>query len=40
MVAFLVDPKLDEVNHDGTAAGETDFSWVCTVEAARRRYFG
>ena len=26
--------------HDGTAAAETYFSWVCTVEAARRRHFG
>jgi hypothetical protein len=21
--------------HDGTAAAETDFSWICTVEAGR-----
>ena len=26
--------------HDGTAAGETDFAWVCTVEAARRISIG
>jgi hypothetical protein len=39
---FHVDVAADVAtwNHDGTAAAKTMFSWICTIEAARKAPLG